>query len=381
VKKYGLMQSYTPDEILPILSAEERRDWQSAAEMARGIINRDESEFYSQPYANWVKSVALLHLSEAVFQSSGDKRQAVEYAEMSAKRGNLQAVDYVVGVAYAKLQKSPDFQDTEVDVVELQGYLRIGAELGDSRSAMMLGSDLWPNPLGSRERIYWTLIGVGGATDLTQEQRQIAMESLVGVVGEEEVEQAIEEFSPLGGARRSNVASLPGQDILTTIFVDANLRGQYGMTYGLMPRPEGERRTPDILEIFKLQEAYADVIGKIGAYLLVVESSRLDDAAILNVTRELVVESLGPGDYVFVRCGTLTHMAIVYSIDENTSRINFADGLFQYWQPSHNSCVTDFHLTPYRHGGYLASVALRDVTPLIQAVITFRDRAGASISQ
>jgi hypothetical protein len=55
------------------------------------------------------------------------------------------------------------------------------------------------------------------------------------------------------------------------------------------------------------------------------------------------------------------------------------DGLFEYWQPTHNSCITKFDLMPYKFGGLLARVSLGEVLPMIQAVITFRDRVAVHV--
>ncbi len=77
---------------------------------------------------------------------------------------------------------------------------------------------------------------------------------------------------------------------------------------------------------------------------------------------------------IVVGCGDLVHMARIYRVDRTAGTVDFVDGLFEYWQSSHNSCISSFQFVPFIHGGYLIRVPLRDVAAIVQAVMTFRDR-------
>jgi hypothetical protein len=89
---------------------------------------------------------------------------------------------------------------------------------------------------------------------------------------------------------------------------------------------------------------------------------------------------LGPSDYVFVRCGALAHVAVIHHVDQASDRIYLVDGLWQFWQPSHNSCITNFDLVPVQHGGFLAEVSLSDLIGILEAIATLRDHPLENVS-
>jgi hypothetical protein len=126
--------------------------------------------------------------------------------------------------------------------------------------------------------------------------------------------------------------------------------------------------------VFQGIQAYANVAQHVAAFLLVPGAAQCEDESIISLSRRDIVALLGPSDYAVVRCGAITHVAMVHHVDRVADRLYFADGLFQYWQPSHNSCITRFDLLPFAHGGFLAAVPIHDVEPMIQAVATLRDR-------
>ena len=131
--------------------------------------------------------------------------------------------------------------------------------------------------------------------------------------------------------------------------------------------------------MFKFLRAYADEVGHAQAYLLVPGERKFEDPAMISLNVKEIGERLSPSDYVVVRCGPLTHIAEIYGIDRQAGTVNFVDGLFEYWQPTHNSCITKFDLIPYKFGGFLARVSLGEVLPMVQAAITFRDRIAVRV--
>ena len=81
---------------------------------------------------------------------------------------------------------------------------------------------------------------------------------------------------------------------------------------------------------------------------------------------------LKPGDRVFVNCGGLAHVTILYRRSAETGELLFLDPLHQFWQPSHNSCVTNYQLKHERANRYLTAVKEADVEEMLQAAFTFR---------
>ena len=194
------------------------------------------------------------------------------------------------------------------------------------------------------------------------------------LVNQNDLESVISRLSPLGGLTPHGPHNLPGRGIAATFFADASLRREYGFNFGKRA-PATRDASPDALEIYKFHRAVADLIGRADAYLLVPGSRTFADSHMISMNTQELSGLLSPIDVVVVRCGPLTHMVMVYKVNRKASTVSFVDGLFEFWQPSHNSCITTFDLAPFKYGGYLATVPLADILPMIQEVITYRDRA------
>lgn len=375
----GKGRGYTPEEIAPILAAKEKKDYQTVARLCDGLIKRDGSLFYSLPYANWVKSLAYIERGEAKFALTSNERDALADTAEAALLGNIKAARNI------SLKMLRQVQNPEGARILEQG-LRIGAELGDSESALMLGGDMWPNSLSDREKAYWSLVALGMDASMSAERTDKNVHNAFALAGDTGVSQAIHDYSPLGGLTRANTAAgLPGRGVLATMFCDAFLRREYGYNYGKRAPTTKAAESPSSLEVFRYMSAFADVLGRARAYLLVPGDRKFADPAIISLDSAEIARQLSPGDEVFVRCGPLTHVVRLYKIDRDAGTLGFVDGLFEYWQPSHNSCISSFDLAPLKLGGFLARVRLSEVLPMIQGVVTFRDRtrfgAGAQASE
>jgi len=339
------------------------------------LIGRDESRFRSRPEAGWLKAEAHFYRAFAVDTLTGDRREATRELKLAAEAGHLRAVRVLTEQMWRKHEGDPDFAWVEADPAELGKLLRIGAELGDTRSAAMLGAENSPAPIGSREKTYWSLVSFALDINESAEVRGRRMQSVIARFGEQEVGAALSEYSPLGSGTAAGPGHLPGRGLVATIYADAALRHEYGSSYGRRGT-EGTRPgpSPSTLELLRGFQGYANVARDIAAFLLVPGARSCEDKSIISVSRGDIVALLGPSDYAVVRCGPITHVAMVRRVDRAADRLYFADGLFQYWQPSHNSCITKFDLVPSVHGGFLAAVPIHEVEPMIQAVVTLRDR-------
>jgi hypothetical protein len=359
---------YTPDEMVPVLQAKDKKDYRTVVRLADELIKRDPSLFYSPNYANWVKSEAYIERGAAKLALTGNERDELADKAEAALLGNISAATSISRKMMDQLQ-NPD------SVKILEQCLRIAAELGDAESASMLGWDLWPNTLSDRERAYWSLVGLGVDASMGGERTDKNVHNAFARAGDSGVQQAIHEYSPLGGLTPGDPArGLPGRGVLATMFTDALLRREYAFNYGKRAPKTKAAESPSTLEMFRYLSAFADVVGRAKAYLLVPGTRKFDDPAMISLDSAEIGRQLSPGDDVFVRCGFLTHVARLYKIDREAGTLSFVDGLFEYWQPSHNSCITTFDLTPFKLGGFLARVSLREILPMIQGVVTFRDR-------
>ena len=107
-------------------------------------------------------------------------------------------------------------------------------------------------------------------------------------------------------------------------------------------------------------------------YLLVPAGVNESDPYVLNVPRKSVLSNILRDDTVIVRCGPISHVAVVYNFTEQQDRILFIDPLYEYWQPSHNACMSGYQLVDGPNNGYLVSVSASEVSAILQGVITRR---------
>jgi hypothetical protein len=373
MQRYGAPQVTLPD-LVPVVDALRDHRFEEAIQVCNELIARDERRFRSGSEASWIKSEAYRYRAEATFQRTGDRRKVIQLLKPAADAGNLRADKAITESMWRKFEGDPEYASVEASPDELGKYLRIGAELGDPLSATMLGAQNSPVPIDKHEKIYWSLIGFGLAINDDVEFRRRNMRSVISRFGELEVSAAITKYSPLPPTTPAGPEQLPGRGVVATIYADATLRREYGYSYGRRGT-EGTRTgpTPSTLEVFKALQAYANVAGDITAFLLVPGTRRFEDRSLLSMQKGEMIALLGPSDYVFVRCGPLTHVAMVHHVERAGDRIYFADGLWQFWQPSHNPCITHFDLVPFQHAGFLAAVPLVELSGILEAVATLRD--------
>jgi hypothetical protein len=372
-EKYGVKQT-PPTELVPVVQALDEHRPKDAIRLCRELIVRDERSFRNKTEASWIKSEAYRYQADATYRLNGDLREAIELLKPAADLGNLQADTKITETIWRKYEGDPDYASVEASPEELTKYLRIGAELGDPLSAAMLGASNSPATLAEPEKVYWSLIGFALAINDEPAYRRRMMAGVINRVGKEKVVTALEEYSLLPPTTAPGPGALPGRGLIATIYADATLRKDYAYSYGRRGT-EGTRTgpTPTVLEVFKTLQAYANVARGIRAFLLVPGARRFEDPSLLSVPKNELASVIGPSDYVFLRCGELSHVATIHHVDRGQDRVYLSDGLWEYWQPSHNSCISRFELMPFQHGGFLVEVPLSEFTAIVEAVATLRD--------
>lgn len=365
--------SHTPEELLPVMQDKQNHDYESVIRKTTELINRDANAFYSPPYANWVKSLAHIERGAAKAALSGKPDDDAPDLAEAAKLGNLRAATTLGSRLFEKMNAGSEDAAARVNVDDLVKYLRIGAELGEPWSAAHLVQV--PKSLTQAEGAYWTLLSIGKESDTDADFRNNLVHWLYSQVGADGVEHALKQLSPLGGTLKSGaVSGLPGRGVMATAYADAVLRREYSYNYGKRQPKEHTAASPSTLEVFKAERAFADLVGHASVYMLVPGSRKFSDPAIISIPASQIATYLSPSDMIVVGCGDLVHMARIYRLDPSAGTVDFVDGLFEYWQSSHNSCISKFQFVPFIHGGYLIRVPLRDVAAIVQAVMTSRDR-------
>ena len=373
MQRYGVTQ-VPPTDLVPVIKALEENRLQDAIRICNELIDRDNALFRNKTEASWIKSEAYRYKADATYRMNGNLDEVIELLKPAADAGNLLADKKITEIMWRKFEGDPDYAAVEASPGELTKYLRIGAELGDALSAVMLGASNSPAGLAEREKVYWPLVGFALSIndDVAFRRRMIA--GVIGRAGKEEVTAAIKEYSLLPPTTPAGPGVLPGRGLVATIYADATLRRDYGFSYGRRGT-EGTQSgpTPSVYEIFKAHQAYANVAGDIRAFLLVPGTRRFDDPSLLSVPKDDLSLLINPSDSVFVRCGPLTHLAMVHHVDRTQNRIYLSDDLWEFWQPSHNFCITHFDLVSFQHGGFLAVVPLSEFMAVLEAVAAYRD--------
>jgi hypothetical protein len=374
-EKFGVKEQVPPHDLVPVVNAMHDNHFVEAIKYCNDVIARDEQGFRSKPEATWIKSEAYRYKADATFRLKGNRQEAMQLLKSAADLGNLLADKAITEGIWRKFEGDPDYASIEATSAELGMYLHIGAELGDAMSAVMLGSRNYPGPITKHEQTYWAIIGFALAINDDIKYRRRMIQSAISRIGESETAAAITEFSDVPARTAAGPGSLPGRGLVATIYADATMRREYGYSYGRRGT-EGMRQgpSPDNLEVFKALQGYANVAGDIEAFLLVPVARKYENHAIISAKMDDVLSVIGPSDYVFVSCHSLSHVAMVHHIDRGTNLVYLIDGLWQFWQPSHNSCISQFDLVPFKHGGFLAKVSLADLGVVLKAVVTLRDR-------
>jgi hypothetical protein len=373
-------QSYTPPEIREINDAEERKDYQSARRLEDALIDRPLNSFPTKWAGQWIKSLAL-HLRFQDRQMLGDSHKDVLPDLLQAARyGNLRAIrqsedileEYLFGMNHAEY---PPLTDDDI----LSVY-RIGAELADSPSAVAFGSGRTmllhaplPEDMALNERIFWMVLGLVSDKRSAKTQRDGVVDDAVQRFGPDLVEQGLVDFGIVGGKVASTLDGLPGRDFHAAFAAESDLRAEYSIAFGsVMPPPDAPQPEMNARELFDDISVINGVSG-MGRLFLLVPSVVVDQTKYIRTfPRETIMANLLPDDTVIVRCGPLSHVAVLYKVNSSSDELWFSDPLYEYWQPSHNACMSNYRLVDGPDNGFLVIVSLKEVMATLQGVITRR---------
>lgn len=365
--------SATTPELAGIVDAERAGDFLAVKRACSEVLARPDGSFESVRLRYWVKSLAYMHRARARLKLDEPADSGLEDEIAAAKLGNLQAIQNVSQKLLRKYDDAALPANQRPAASEVEAYYRAGAELGDALSSMMLALGNVPSYSTDDEKLYWFLLGIMRDRGLSAIRRNTMLAAIDEKIGKERLRAILRRFSIVGGTKEAGPESLPERGIAATIFVDSDLRGSFEKTFS-WTRPDGApKESPSTLELFELFKALLGEAGYANAYLIVPGNRKFADRAMISMERPLIEKAIAPGDRVIVRCGALTHIAIVYRTDLAANKIYFADPLAEYWQPSHNSCVSKFDLIEERNKRFLAIVPARDVLNMLDAVIVFRD--------
>lgn len=255
---------------------------------------------------------------------------------------------------------------------EVQSLLRTGALLGGPVSAAALGFTQLGDPLDEEEKLYWMLLAVMREKGIESERRTQLLSSVVASAGKAKAIASLRKYA-ITGVPLPDRGELPGRDIEDVLFVESDLRHTMGVAAGTTV--DFQTAPPESLPIgdqFDILSTIVKTMWTSDVYLLYFAGRPPTTHRAIKKSKGEIMAELSPGDRVFVNCGGLAHVAVLYRRSRETGELLFLDPLHQFWQPSHNSCVTHYQLKHELANRYLTVVKEAEVEDMLQAVFTFR---------
>ncbi|TIX91116.1 hypothetical protein [Rhizobium sp. P44RR-XXIV] len=358
----------------PITDAEDRDDNVLVVKLSNELIQKPLTEFDSSQYGIALKSMAYMHRGRAQAIISGEIQPYLEDFDRSASLGNLQAMEDLIKLCMTSaMGKASPGQEVDEPESKLRKYTHLAAPLGDPLSGILLGMGKLDPSLGSEEKAFWLLLGVAH-DNLPPERKRKTIDDFSEALGSGKLERGIAQFGLTKVLDPDSELGLPGRNAVDTMFVEADLRGTFQRLLGIIRATGTIPEAPTLKENWQLYRYLVDSTGFGSAYLLIPGNNDSRDGHMIVRSRAAVSSNINAGDRVFVRCGPLSHVAMVYSVDRAKGEVLFADAAYQFWQKEQNACITSFRLVASDAARPLTSVSMDDVTRVLEAIITVRDR-------
>ena len=215
--------------------------------------------------------------------------------------------------------------------------------------------------------LYWLLL-----RNILRKETETATKNL-SKEEQEQLNQVMRSHALAPPVPASPALNLPARTALTSAQVDLVLRLDLEKVWDFFWEEDNKAEEQTVLQLFREDQAllrsqtpFAD------GYLLLTSPTALKDPNIIRVrTQSQLMENLQNGDRLVVRCGQLTHMAIVWSVDARN--VVFLDPFYEFWQPTHNVCVKHMNLIAYKYSRLLVGVPRDEVGKMLEAIATIRD--------
>lgn len=335
------------------------------------VINEPIASFVNAFYAYGIKSTAYYYRSKMPPSSEIERTQREQDWKDAIDFGNLGAVQDM-SEGYLRKDATALKFVAGLSKEEAARFFRTGADFGDPYSAASIAMR-GKGDVSQDETIYWTTIAIQADIGISPERRTNGLHQLFQQVGSLKIANILSRFSLAGSPLPSSRIGLPPRGLSATVFVDNDLRGTFGRAYGGKMEPRTDiPESPTVRENFDFYSREVPDVARADAYMLApVEKST--DQKIFPADVGLILSELIPGDRVFLSCGPLAHVAILYRRDASSHKLLFIDTAYEFWQPTHNDCVKNFELLEDKHHRYLSVVDEEDVKSMLVASITIRD--------
>lgn len=360
-----------PKEVRLLSDAWHANDRGKVRKIADIYIARPISEFDNPYYGGRLKADAHYYKYKLIQIDGGSPVVAHKELVEAVQNGHLPAAEeFVEGVLTRNVQLDRLARDPYA--AKVPEILRMGAALGGAFSSAALAMTDLGGAIQVEEREYWMLMTIMRDHAKSRDEKRVLLEKVIAEVGERKIMTILAKYS-LVGAPFSDVGEIPGRGIYETLFADSDLRGQFGAANGTLT--DTVAMPPESVSIRDQFDFYSRVVPDIGfgdVYLLYPSGNAPPSSRAIKMNKPDIIAGLQPGDRMFLTCGGLAHVAIFARRDIKTSNLMFIDPLFQYWQPSHNSCVSSFKLKQENYQRFLSVVPAADVKEMLVGVLTIR---------
>jgi hypothetical protein len=248
--------------------------------------------------------------------------------------------------------------------------ISIGADIGDPYSyalaakAATVDDDL--ERFSRHQLLFYELLA---DTESSSDKLILKIEKLEQ---ETDVRNLLRDNSFVGGPIASDSRIGNGRDILATLYAEYAFRLTLGheLAFAMREKP-AKHDDPSARQIIELSTYVTELRGMASANIMAPEDLHLGPQTLVMPLSD-IAQAIGPGDSIYVRCGSLAHVTQVFSVDPKHDEIILMDGFFQFWQPSHNLCIQTFSQEHWKYGYYHTKLKLTEVLKILVAVSSYR---------
>ena len=360
-------------ELKDIQDALSQGRFDTALKLAEGNIALGPNKFGSKFYGYHVVSASQYYAARASIQLGMDS-QGISFYVDSINNGNSGSADEFAELLFRnkiiKLVAAIDMQPSK-----MLDVLRKSANLGSEVAAAFIAFGDLQLPISKEEWAYWALMSIAGDKVATKEQKRETLTNMISRIGAQRAEEIFGGYSLTGGVIATSELGLPPRGLLESLFIENDLLGSVGVARpGRHDPNETIPQAPTIREAFELFNSLFAEIGFGKPYILLPGTGANEDSDIIMADSTEIVAHVRPGDRLYSTCGALSHVSIVYRVDDAAQAVEFIDPAYQYWMPSHNQCVKSATLKEIELGKFVTVVPKSELPEILVAVMTFRSR-------
>ncbi len=361
----------TSPELSKINDLLEKKNLKAAYENATEIIEKESSSFLSAKMENYLKG-QVYFLRGEISAELGHSEAALEDMKGATEFGHPFAPYQVASRLVIQSSLTQDPLERKQYLEKAHAYHLMGAELGHSICIDHIQVALRAKQRKEDEH-YWFLLERIGESPEQISKFQTFYTQVFNEDDRAFFAEVMEMMSLSNGQKLSAIQGLPGRSTLVSAYVDLIMRKGLRFVWKAFFQEDKGDVTFTLQEVF---ENYRNIIRKnpLADLWLLINNKYDSGNKALSLNTDKLIDNTLPGDQIVVRCGRLSHYSTVWSIDKSKNEVYLLDPFDEFWQPSHNRCVTAYEHQPYKYKRYLTRVSYSELQEILVAVFSIRDR-------